>query len=498
MPWLYSREEVWEMQFNSIPYIILFPLIALLCLIIPKRLRYIWLLIVSCAFYYMQSEGFFLLLVLCTAAVYAAALLIAAVESTAAKKMMVAAATALGVIVLYVFKYLDMTLALFGSGLRFNLILPLGISFYTFTAIGYVIDVYRGKIRPEKNPLKLLLFLSFFLSIVSGPINRAGDVIPQFSFEDKGIPSFDTAKRGMQKMLWGYFLKLAVAGRLSIIVENVYGDASAHSGAAIAFTALAYLFMLYCDFEGYSQIAIGSGYILGIRMKENFAQPFFSSDMGRLWRRWHVSLSSWFKDYLYIPLGGNRRGTARKYLNVFIVLVVSGIWHGANLTFLIWGAINGIFIIAGQMLMPVRDRVAEALKEKICKSDRSQRAFDRVRGFLKCVGVYILSAYTFIWFANKDVTSAYLAIKGIFTRFLPESMSEFTGLGLGTLNLALVMMMILFVLAGDRSAYKRKCDTPSLITGIPTFFRWAIYYALLIAILFSANLTGQEFIYSRM
>ena len=484
------------MQFNSIPYIILFPLTVLICLIIPKRIRYIWLLLVSYAFYFFQSKGVGALIVVFTLITYVSALIIASVKDAVLKKICIALSTAFGVVVLFVFKYLDMTLELFGSGLRFNLVLPLGISFFTFQAIGYLIDVYRGKTGPEKNPLKLALFLSFFLSIVSGPINRAGDILPQFGYKDNDV-SLDMAKRGMQKMLWGYFLKLAIAGRLAILVDNVYSDVSKYSGAVIVFTALAYLFMLYCDFEGYSQIAIGSGYLLGIKMKENFAQPFFSLSTGELWRRWHVSLSSWFKDYLYIPLGGNRHGTVRKYMNVFIVLLVSGIWHGANLTFFIWGAINGVFIILGQILLPYRDDLAGRISEKLCKDERSKAIFEKVRSFLKAVGVYVLTAYTFIWFSNKDVKSAYLAVKGIFTRFL-QSGPGLTQLGLGTFNLALVMLMVLFVLLCDHKAYREKCDTPSLITSVPTWLRWTIYYVLLIAILFSANLSGKEFIYSKM
>lgn len=486
------------MQFNSIPYIILFPLAALACLIIPKKLRYIWLLLVSFAFYYTGSEGSAALLLICIAITYAGAWLIKAADNSLFKKILLALTVGSQVAILFVFKYLDMTLGLLGSGLRFNLILPLGISFYTFTAIGYLIDVYRGSVEPEKNPLRLALFLSFFLSIVSGPINRAKDLLPQFGFEREDAPSLDMAKTGMQKMLWGYFLKLAVAGRLAIVVDKVYSDAAAFSGLEIAFTALAYLFMLYCDFEGYSQIATGSGYILGIRMKENFAQPFFSLSTGELWRRWHISLSSWFKDYLYIPLGGNRHGKFRKYLNTFIVLAISGIWHGANLTFAIWGAINGAFIIMGQVLLPVRDKAAGVLSDNLCKSQASKAAFDKVRGFLKRVGVYILTSYTFIWFANKDVKSAYLAVKGIFTRFSLRDAAGLTGLGLGTFNLCLVLAMALFVLFCDRAAYRKKCDTPSLVKDVPTWLRWTIYYALLTAILFSANLTGKEFIYSKM
>lgn len=485
------------MLFGSVLYMIILPAIMLVSRIVPKKSRYVWLLVCSLVFWLTQSEGFILWLILAIAITYVAGLILGAADSTLLKKITVGASCVFVLSILFIFKYLNFSLALTGNPLRFEFTVPLGISFYTFQSISYIVDVYRDPSKAERNPLKLALFLSFFLSVVSGPVNRAGDMIPQFT--EPSEMSLSDTKTGMQKMLWGYFLKLAIAGRLTIVVDNVYADCTKYSGFAIAFTALAYLFMLYCDFEGYSQIVIGSGYMLGIKMKENFRQPFFSSSMGEVWRRWHVSLSSWFRDYLYIPLGGNRHGTVRKYVNIFIVLVVSGIWHGANMTFVIWGALNGAYIILGQILIPCRDRIAGSIKERIAKSESAGGVFDAVRTFLKRVGVYILTAFTFIFFSNKNVTNAWFAVKGILMRFsLKGAVAELTRLGLGRFNLALTLAMVLFVLVADSRAYRNSCDTPSLIKNIPTPVRWAIYYALLIAILFSANLTGKEFIYSRM
>lgn len=483
------------MQFNSIPFIIIFPIVVILYYLIPKRFRYIWLLVCSYSFYCFNSGSFAILLAATTLVTYVTGIAIDSFDDPKARKAIVAVSAVLHFLPLFIFKYLDLTLDLCGSGLRFNLTIPLGISFYTFQAVSYITDVYRHKTECEKNILKLALYLSFFLSIVSGPINRAGDMLGQFA--DTSL-SYENLKRGMQKMLWGYFLKLAIAGRLAIIVDNVYGDTGAYSGFAVAFTALAYMFMLYCDFEGYSQIAIGSGYLLGITMKENFSQPFCSVSMSEMWRRWHVSLSTWFRDYLYIPLGGSRRGLARKYLNLFIVLFVSGIWHGANLTFFIWGALNGFYLIAGQLLIPYRDRLAQRMKDGMFKTNKGKNVFDTVRTILQRTGVYILFSYVFIFFANDSVTAAYLAIKRILTDFSLADIPDLTGLGLGKFNLLITLIMTVFVFIADGASSRRSCDTPALIKNIPTPVRWAIYYALLIAILFSANLTGQEFIYSKM
>ena len=483
------------MQFNSIPYIIIFPIVVILYYLIPKKFRYIWLLVCSYVFYYLGSGSFTILIAATTIVTYITGLALDSFDGERTRRVIVAASTVLHFLPLFIFKYLDFSLDLFGSGLRFDLLIPLGISFYTFQAVSYIIDVYRHSSECEKNIFKLALYLSFFLSIVSGPINRAGDMLGQYTDTEL---SYENLKRGMQKMLWGYFLKLAIAGRLAIVVDNVYGDTGSYSGFAVAFTALAYMFMLYCDFEGYSQIAIGSGYMLGIKMKENFRQPFCSVSMSEMWRRWHVSLSTWFRDYLYIPLGGSRRGVLRKYINLFIVLFVSGIWHGANLTFFIWGALNGFYLIVGQLLLPYRDRLAESMKARMCKTDSGRNTFDKVRTGLQRTGVYILFSYVFIFFANDSVTSSYLAIKRILTDFSLSGISGLAGLGLGKFNLLLTVIMTVFVFIADGAANKRSCDTPALIKNIPTPVRWAIYYALLIVILFSANLTGQEFIYSNM
>ncbi|MCR5301952.1 MAG: hypothetical protein K6E49_05890 [Lachnospiraceae bacterium] len=487
------------MPFNSISFIILFPAVVVFYYLVPKKIRHVWLALISLVFYLFayQDMGFVVILLIMSGVTYISGIALSNIDSTVLKKLVFVLTLVIELGVLFTFKYLDFTLGLAGSSLRLSLAMPVGMSFYMFQAISYLTDVYRGDISCEYNPVKMILYLSFFLTIVSGPINRAGDILPQFSAAPG--PSLERAKRGMQKMLWGYFLKLAIAGRLAIIVDRVYADTASFSGGCIALAALSYMFMLYCDFEGYSQIAIGSGYILGLKMKENFRQPFFSLSMSEMWRRWHVSLSSWFRDYLYIPLGGNRKGIVRKYVNIFIVLFLSGVWHGANMTFFVWGALNGAFIILGQLLLPGRDRLAVSLKDKLCKSETSRLTFDRVREVIKRIGVYILISFTFIFFANDSVSSAALAVRSIFTGSSPASFAGDIGrLGIGRLNLVMSAVMVVFVFIADGAANKRSCDTPGVIKRIPTPLRWVIYYALLIAILFSANLTGKEFVYSRM
>lgn len=475
------------MVFNSIPFIIFFPLVALVYYIVPHKVRYIWLLCASFFFYFCQSTSFVTLLIISIFITYATGLMLARQKSPAGKKITVAVAVILNLGILLVFKYTDFFMELFKKPTKLNLILPIGISFYTFMAVSYIVDVYREKIAPERNILRLSLYLSFFLSILSGPINRACDFLPELT--KKVTFDLENVKVGLQKMLWGYFLKLCIAARLSIMVDNVYGNSDGYHSLSLAVTAVAYLFMLYCDFEGYSQIAIGAAKIMGITMRENFRQPFYSESMSELWRRWHVSLSTWFRDYLYIPLGGNRKGVARKYLNLMIVLFLSGVWHGANLTFFIWGLLNGAYIVIGQMTLPYRDRLAAKINYS-----------GKLRTFFKRVGVYILYAFTFIFFANDSVKNAWMVIKGIVTKmsFSIGGITEIFSLGLGKFNLLLSIAMGIFVLFIDGKCHKEDCDFSALMKKTPTALRWILYYAMLVLILFSANLTGKEFIYSKM
>ena len=234
-------------------------------------------------------------------------------------------------------------------------------------------------------------------------------------------------------------------------------------------------------------------------MKENFRQPFYAESLSQIWRRWHISLSTWLRDYLYIPLGGSRCSVVRKYINIFIVMFVSGIWHGADLSFFVWGALFGIYMILGQILLPIRDRIALSLREKLCRKDSSQAAFDRIRTVFQRIGVYILFAYVFIFFANDSLRSSWIAVKSIFTRFSPKAgFAEVTTLGLGRFNLAITVMMMIFVMIADGAANKRNTTTPSLIRTIPAPLRWLLYWGLVGAIMFSANLSGKEFIYSMM
>jgi len=255
--------------------------------------------------------------------------------------------------ILFIFKYSNFVIETIDSipdYMRFGIkvplldvLLPVGISFYTFQAIGYTIDVYRGTIKPERNFFTYALFVSFFPQLVAGPIERAKNLLPQFN--TKHIFNEAKAMKGIQMMLWGYFMKLCVADRAAIYVNPVFNNLFHYSGSSILLASFLFSIQIYCDFCGYSLIAIGVAKLMGYDLMENFHRPYFSTNVREFWKRWHISLSTWFMDYVYIPLGGSRCSLYRHLLNLFITFIVSGIWHGANWTFLIWGTYHGILIV---------------------------------------------------------------------------------------------------------------------------------------------------------
>lgn len=242
---------------------------------------------------------------------------------------------------------------------KFDVLLPVGISFYTFQALGYVIDVYRDDINAEKNFFRYALFVSFFPQLVAGPIERSQNLLTQLAQKHK--PNFEQMRDGLLLMLWGFFLKIVLADRIAIFVDTIYGDINKYGGWYLIVATVLFAVQIYCDFAGYSTIATGASEILGIRLMENFNAPYFSQSVSEFWRRWHISLSSWFRDYVYVPLGGNRKGTLRKYVNIMIVFLVSGLWHGAGWSYVAWGGLNGAYQVIGSVLKPLRDKTVAIL-----------------------------------------------------------------------------------------------------------------------------------------
>lgn len=335
------------MLFNSYQFLLFFPVVILFYFFLPDRVKYLWLLFASYFFYMSWNPQYGLLLFGSTCVTYLGGIWIEAAGDRQAsfgryrlkwKAAVMFLVLLLNFGTLFYFKYsnfamhnLTRILSLLGVSVQekqFDILLPVGISFFTFQAVGYTIDVYRKDTYAERNFFRYALFVSFFPQLVAGPIERSKNLLKQLN---KNHPfCYENMREGLLLMLWGYFLKLMIADRAALYVNTVYGDFYTYTGVYIVMATILFAFQIYCDFAGYSTIAMGATKILGIDLMDNFNCPYFSKSVAEFWRRWHISLSSWFRDYLYIPLGGNRKGKRRKYINLMIIFLASGLWHGAS------------------------------------------------------------------------------------------------------------------------------------------------------------------------
>ncbi len=398
------------MLFNSLDFLIFFPIVVLVYFAIPNKMKYLWLLVASYYFYMCWNAKYALLILFSTAVTYASGILIDKADTARQKKLVVASSFTLNLAVLFFFKYCNFALDAVGKFFLlfhielhlpvFDLLLPVGISFYTFQALSYTMDVYRGEIYAEKNFFRYALFVSFFPQLVAGPIERSKNLLRQLAEPKKFC--FEAAREGFLLIIWGFFLKIVLADRIAIFVDTVYGDYRKYGGWYLVVATVLFAFQIYCDFYGYSVIAMGAAKILRIQLMDNFDAPYLSVSVAEFWRRWHISLTSWFKDYLYIPLGGSKKGVFRKYLNKMIVFLVSGLWHGASFSFVAWGGLNGLYQILGEALMPVRDRLVSFF----CL--RRESLGHRL---LHILGTFVLVDFAWIFFRANQFTEAVAIIK---------------------------------------------------------------------------------------
>lgn len=401
--------------------------------------------------------------------------------------------------VLFIFKYLDFAidtlnkvLSVVGEGVSnpmADLLLPVGISFYTFQALSYTIDVYRGDIYAERNFLKYALYISFFPQLVAGPIEWSKNILKQIN--ERHYFQAERVRDGLLLMVWGYFLKLVLAERIAVIVDTVYEAPEVYSGWYIIVASVLFAFQIYCDFAGYSTIAIGAAQVMGFRLMNNFDCPYFARSVAEFWRRWHISLTSWFRDYLYIPLGGNRKGTARKYLNIMIVFLVSGLWHGAQWSFVIWGGLNGLYQVMGSILSPVRS----FLKEK-CKIDDKLASHK----LLKVMGTFVLVDFAWIFFRANSFGQSVAVIKSML--HLNNIWILFDGslyqLGLSQKSFWVMMAALFLLFCVDYLKY-RGIAVRETVARQGIWLRWGIYlaavYSVLIFGIWGGAYEASNFIY---
>ena len=410
------------MVFNSFAFLIFYPIVLLLYFVLPQKWRWLMLLVASYYFYLSWNASLIFLIVFTTVVSWVSSLLIERGHGKHPDKpngpleklwLVLTLVASLGV--LFFFKYFNFlsksvndVINLFtvtpGDPLILDLILPVGISFYTFQTLSYVIDVYRGTVKTERHFGYYALYVSFFPQLVAGPIERPENLIPQLHAEHR--PDWNNTVGGLRKMMIGFFKKVAVADLLAPYVNAVYNDAENATGFGVLLATVMFAFQIYCDFAGYTDIAIGCSEIMGIRLMQNFDRPYISETIAEFWRRWHISLSSWFRDYIYFPLGGSRCSTFRHMLNICIVFLVSGLWHGAAWTFVIWGLLHGLYQVIGYFTLPLRNRLWDRLKIG------SGSIFVKI---LRKVNTFLLVCFGWIFFRANSFTDLMLLMKKLFT-----------------------------------------------------------------------------------
>lgn len=444
-------------------FLIFFPLVVLIYFIIPDRIKYLWLLAASYFFYTCWNARYALLLLFSTCVTYISGLLLERVKQSSGidikktkyKKLIVMFSFLLNLGMLFYFKYTNFTMDLINKAFRvihiqlnlpmFDIILPVGISFFTFQALSYTMDVYRDDVYAEKNFFRYALFVSFFPQLVAGPIERSKNLLKQLAIPQKF--SFERARDGFLLMLWGFFLKIVIADRIALFVDTVYRDYQNYGGWYLVVASMLFAVQIYCDFYGYSVIAMGAAEILGIYLMENFNAPYFAASVAGFWRRWHISLTSWFKDYLYIPLGGGRKGKLRKYSNKMIVFLVSGLWHGASLSFVAWGGINGLYQVIGEVLQPIRDKTVELLH--LNRNSLGHK-------LLHVIGTFALVDFTWIFFRARRFKEALKIIQQMFAVKNPWILFDGSlyKCGLDRQNFGLLMVCLAILLFVDFCTYK--------------------------------------------
>lgn len=488
------------MLFNSLHFLIFFPIVVGIYYLVPRKIRAYWLLAASYYFYMCWNAKYVILLLFSTIVTYVSGILLERCnrrengerKRKRQKKLCLAVSFILNLTILFLFKYLNFGIDSLNQLLghlhialnvpAFDLLLPVGISFYTFQALGYTVDVYRGEIYAEKNFFRYALFVSFFPQLVAGPIERSKNLLRQLDKPAK--PTFAALLDGFLLMLWGYFLKVVLADRIAVFVDTVYGDFATYTGVYLIVATLLFAVQIYCDFSGYSVIAMGAAQILGIRLMENFDAPYLSASVAEFWRRWHISLSSWFRDYLYIPLGGNRKGRIRKYVNLLITFGVSGLWHGADWSYVIWGLLNGFWQIIGDVLTPFKKKMVGLLD---IKEDSLSHKCIRV------VSTFFLVDLAWVFFRADSAFSALRIIKRMFTAknhwvWFDGSLYE---CGLNQKNFSLMIWGILLLAVVDLCKYKgirirevlakqdvwAQCLTViAAVLGILVFGMWGVGY----------------------
>ena len=489
------------MLFNSFGFLLFFPIVTFLYYLLPHRYRCPLLLVASCIFYAVFIPVYLFLLFALIIIDYYSGILIEENKGKHKKLFLIVSIVSMSS-ALFFFKYFNFFITNLEGIARLihwnlpigtlNLLLPIGLSFHTFQSLSYVIEVYRDKQKAERNFWIYALYVMFYPQLVAGPIERPYNLLHQFheehAFEYKRVVD------GLKRMAWGMFQKVVIADRLAILVNQVYGYPHGYSTFILIMASIFFAFQIYCDFSGYTDIALGAAQVMGFRLMENFNRPYFSKSIAEFWRRWHISLASWFRDYIYIPLGGNRVSHGRWYFNIFITFLMSGLWHGAEWTFVIWGALNGFYLIFSIATAGLREKFVSMVKLDSCPV---------LHKLIQVIITFTLVCLGWVFFRAANLGDALYVIKRIFVSVfsvfnfhkltaLKQHLSCY-GAGLNTFELFLAFASIAFLVFIH--AIQKQGSIRDMLRNKPVYFRWFAYELLLLSILLFGVFNKAKFVY---
>ena len=475
------------MLFNSMQFAIFLPIVFMIYWVLPHRFRWIVLFIASYWFYMGWNPKYVVLILGTTVISYSAAIILDKLTCIKLKKLTLTITAILCLGVLFFFKYFNFLsesvtdlLNLFTiqvNPITLNLILPVGISFYTFQTLSYVIDVYRGDIAAEYHFGKYATFISFFPQLVAGPIERANNLLPQIKAKHKF--NYSQATYGMKLMAWGFFKKMVIADTIAPFTGRVFESPQQFQGFSLIIAACLFSFQIYCDFSGYSDIAIGVSKLMGIELMTNFKSPYFAQSIREFWSRWHISLSTWIRDYIYIPLGGNRVSKMRNAFNLIVTFLASGLWHGANWTYVIWGGIHG---------------VAQALESNLIP--RKYRKSSGIIWGLRVILIFAFCTFTWIFFASNSLSDAMYILSHLFDGIFSPIMylrNGVLGIGIEKGQLITIIFSLILLMGYDYVSLKNDCI--KIISEKNVVIRNLVYLFLLCIIIFLKATEAAEFVY---
>ncbi|MCC7232509.1 MAG: MBOAT family protein [Bacteroidia bacterium] len=464
------------MLFNSLAFLFFFPVVTIGYFLLPHRIRWSWLLLASCYFYMFFKPVYILILFFTIAVDYGAGIWIEKSRDKKKRKLLLIASIIANTGVLAFFKYYNFINTVIGDALgipdhsglfpALNILLPVGLSFHTFQAMSYTIEIYRGRQQAERHAGYYALYVMFYPQLVAGPIERPYQLLPQL--REKHFFDYDRISSGLRRMLWGFFKKMVIADRLSVIVNTVFAHPGEYHGFPVLWGVIFFSIQIYADFSGYCDIALGSARVMGFNLMENFRFPYFSRSIREFWQRWHISLSTWFRDYVYIPMGGNRQGGFRGIFNIMIVFMISGLWHGAGWTFVVWGAIHGILLLV-------------------------TRAWPfPIPAWAGRLATFFSVTLAWIFFRASTFSDAITLLKGI----IPVPGVGFIGIPvISTASFVTVWLLIFLLLVAEWNIFRRNDREGWLNVAVGRTGKYAINLALILGLLLFGVFEEQSFIY---